>query len=150
MRLAEWIIAGLQGILGVALLIGSRTLSPGKGGDPGPWVWPAFLGIMCLATAGALALHAVRLDPDQPSEVNGRWRLALSGIVFAGVYLGSVPFLGYFLATPLMIPSMVWYLGVRSPRWVIGSTAGFTLFAWLLFYYFFRVPLPAGLLGFLG
>lgn len=147
MRPAEWIVALLQTILGVALLVGSFTLSPGKGGDPGPGLFPLLLGGLTLATAAGLFAHASQVRPDEPPEVDGRWRLALSGVVLSGVYLASVPMLGYFLATPMMIPAMVWYLGVRSTRWAVGSALGFALFGWLVFDYLFMVPLPMGLLG---
>ncbi len=147
MRTAEFVIAILNAVFGLALVVGSFTLNPGKAGDPGPGLFPLLLGAFCLLNTVGQLIRAFRLDPRTPPAVNGRWRLALSTIGLSALYLAAMPVLGYFLATLVMIPAMVWYLGVRSPRWALGSSIVYVIFAWAMFYYLFMVPLPEGFLG---
>lgn len=151
MRVAEQITGVILGLLGAAMLVGSAGLPAGRGGDLGPAVFPRILGGACIVAAVAVWLEARRTPRGEPPEVNGRWRLAMGGLGISAAYFALIPLAGYFVATPLFLGGMAYSLGMRSPRWLLGTAVGFTVVAWLLFVLVLAVPLPNGILdGVLG
>lgn len=144
MRRAEQLIASIIGAVGVAAIAGSFTLPAGYGGDLGPGLFPGILGLASVLAAIGVWLGAARTPPDRVPEIHGRWRLALGGLCLSGTYLAAVPIIGYFVATPLFMASIQYYLGARSLRPVVGTALGFTAGAWVIFVWLFAVPLPGG------
>lgn len=147
MGFAERLIAVAQLALGIALVAGSVSLRAGRGGDPGPGGFPLLIGLLAVASAIGLWVHASHLPAGRPPAISGRWRLALGSVVFSGIYFALVPIVGYYSVTTVAVGGMVWGLGLRSAGWIVGTAVGFVVANWLLFTVLFRVPLPTGILG---
>ncbi|MFQ3670647.1 MAG: tripartite tricarboxylate transporter TctB family protein, partial [Verrucomicrobiia bacterium] len=67
--------------------------------------------------------------------------LALAG------YVVLMPWAGYWLASLLFIPGVLWMMGFRRPVWVGMITGGWVVFAWVVFKKLLHVDLPGGFLG---
>lgn len=57
-------------------------------------------------------------------------------------YIALIDLVGYFTSTALFILTASFALGFRKPLAVIGSTAGFVLFIYVVFVLIFQRPLP--------
>lgn len=116
-------------------------------GDPlGPAVFPLVLAI----PLALLSLYLL-LNPDpEPAWARG-WPLikqALTLVVFV-VYAYVLEPLGFVVATVLAVTALGSLLGGR-PAHAAGAGVAIALVLFVLFNYALSLPLPAGVLGFLG
>lgn len=110
----------------------------------GPVFWPRLLAVVLAALAAALMVRAGsgRSDPAPPPTMRVglfAWVLAMT----AG-YALVLPELGFVIATPLLLGALIWLLGLRQWRGVIGAAVGMTLVLYVVFVRALHVLLPMG------
>ena len=153
MNKAEVTAAGVVLAIGISLLAGSLGFSFLSAGTPGPGFLPLLIAIgiiVCGVTllAGAFRGRKTVEKPNWPS-LAGWWHVALLLVAMAIAFL-FLEELGFLIATTLFMAVMIYALGERS--WLmllmvppLSAIALYTIFAvWL------RVPLPKGLITFIG
>ncbi|HSQ05108.1 MAG TPA: tripartite tricarboxylate transporter TctB family protein [Burkholderiales bacterium] len=154
MNKAETTAGALFTALGIFMLVESFKTPYLLEGVPGPAFLPRWIAIGLIGTGAVLTVRAV-LPRFAVKEIiawpnaRGWWRVALmlGTLAIAFVVLDK---LGFLVTTTLFIAVVIFGLGVRS--WLtlasvplLAATVLYTVFAvWL------RVPLPKGILGFLG
>ncbi len=111
------LLSALMIVERVYLIRKARTAGTGAGGD-----------------ASAAAPEPVNLS-----------RVAVFTVLLAGYVLTIKP-LGYFIVTPLYLAAVLLYLRATKLPWVMAIAFGFTVFVYLLFVLFLRLPVPMGLL----
>jgi putative tricarboxylic transport membrane protein len=60
------------------------------------------------------------------------------------VYVWAIPRLGFYLASILYMPVLLFLLGMRRPWVHLLTVGGFLLFVFLVFERSFLIPLPRG------
>lgn len=136
-------------ILALALLlisqIGHQTSwLPGKGLAAQPRLWP-LIGLGTMSIFGALHLWSTSHNRRTP----GRWREALiwvSSLEYVAwylLYVASVPYAGYLLATLIFCLFLTWRAGFRSARPFLVA-ALFALAVVLFFKTTLNVKIPGG------
>jgi hypothetical protein len=104
------------------------------------------LGVLMAASA-ALVWRSVWRDRKA-----GKAPFFQSPSRFATIALGmlafvvSIPFVGFYPATFVFVPSMAFLLGVRSPVNLATASVAFTAAAYLVFELAFQTPLPSGII----
>jgi len=127
----------------------SFKLGLGNFSNPAPGLFPFLTG----AILGALALicWVINLRPRGPRawmKISISWGRVVPTL--AGLFLYSVllDFLGFFLATFLLILSLL--KGIERRSWVSSGLValGISIFSYVVFRIWLRVQLPEGFLGF--
>jgi hypothetical protein len=144
---AEIAVAALFFLIGAIVVFDSVRLGA-KWGEDGPQAgyFPFYVGLLiCLASLVNLLLAAFsRRDRDRAFVEVGALKLVLSVLVPAAVYVGIVSWTGIYLASTLFIAFFMRWLG-KYVWWKVAAVSiGTSVFFFLIFETWFKVPLPKG------
>ncbi len=137
-------------ILGGAYLIEGIRIPPAAFGDPlGPRIFPTILGIS-MAACGASLLIKPEPRGAQPILVRRSFVRVLILCALLLLYAISLPWLGYLLATLLLVWMAALIMGERSFIKGLVVSAVFSAGIFFLFTRVLTIPLPLGFLKTLG
>lgn len=153
MNKAEVTAAGVVLAFGVAFLVGALGFPSLTAGTPGPGFLPLLISIGVILSGVALLAGALRgtslfKTPSWPSLAG--WRhvgLMLVAMAVAFLFLEE---LGFLLATTAFMAAMIYALGERSWRMLVAVPPASALVLYMVFAVWLRVPLPKGLITFIG
>lgn len=123
-------------------------------GDPGPRAFPQWLGL-ALVIGGIWEMIRQRLGQEAASERTNdedprslRPLNALIVLVAVGLYIPALPWIGFCIATLILVTTLLRFLG---SRWWLSATVALSLLVLiqLLFGYALNVPLPTNHWGLL-
>lgn len=137
-------------IFGGAYLVEGIRIPPAAFGDPlGPRIFPTILGIS-MAACGAFLV--IRPEPrgGQPILVPRSFMQVLILCALLILYALSLPWLGYVLATFLLVWIATLIMGDRSFIRGLVVSAVFSAGVFFLFTRVLTIPLPLGFLKTLG
>ena len=143
----EGVVAALILVLGLVVVLGSRSLGSGWTTDgPGAGYFPFYIGvILCIAAVGIFWQTVISKNRNTEVFVdNEQLGRVVAVLVPALVYIGAVQFLGLYLGSAIYIALFMVYLGKYS--WIkslIIAIAVITLF-FFMFEVWFKVPLYKG------
>jgi len=133
--------------------IADSTLSDEIGADGLPKVLAIILGMLAVCLIGR-ALLAMGLRPAaataakaeaEEEDDNAPVPRALGFLVFGAAYVLLLPFVGYIVATALLIGAIAIYEGAPRRSWVVPAAAtGGGLFYWAIFVKLLGVNQPMG------
>lgn len=152
MNRVETAAGGIVLAAGMALLVGALGFPFLLQGIPGPGFLPLIIALGIICTGIALVVAAVW----RPSHAETAWP-PLSGWVRVGFMLAALAMsfllldaLGFLVVTALFMTVMVFCLGERS--WLTLATVPVlsAMALYMVFAVWLRVPLPKGILTFIG
>ncbi|MBM3358621.1 MAG: tripartite tricarboxylate transporter TctB family protein [Betaproteobacteria bacterium] len=151
-RAIEIFIALFTFALGAIMVFDSRRLGAGWAFDgPQPGYFPFYIGlIICFASLANLATAIV--ERHQRLVVFVEWarlRQVMKMLVPAALFVGAIPLIGIYVATTVYLAGfMIW---VGRYAWYKGIVVGLgtSVFFFLMFEVWFKVPLPKGAYHFL-
>jgi putative tricarboxylic transport membrane protein len=136
--------------LGMYILFQDRKLAFGKLHAPGPGFFPAIIAIALMALSLFLVIPSTKKTDGITRfslRLNGGMTTAFGTLI---VYFLTLEYLGFLIAGFLfmgflfkVISSMKWYGAALWSLVSIGLT-------YVIFGVFLRIPLPQGILGFIG
>lgn len=85
-------------------------------------------------------------NESQVASTLNEWPMVLAVIIIGAVYVWAMPRMGYFESSLVFFIILLRLLKVRSWLTVIGFTAIFLLFVWVVFVKALMISLPVGLL----
>ena len=144
---AEIAVAAFFFVLGAIVVWDSVRLGA-KWADDGPQAgyFPFYIGlIVCISALVNLALALVNQRDAGRSFVEvGQLKLVLSVLVPTAVYVGLIGWLGIYVASALFVGFFMRWLG-RYPWWKLVAVAtGNSVFFFVIFEFWFKIPLPKG------
>jgi putative tricarboxylic transport membrane protein len=153
MNKAEVTAAGVVLALGIALFAGSLQFPVLSAGTPGPGFLPLLIAIGVIASGVALLVGALRgihvvEKPSWPSLAG--WRHVALMLVAMTIAFLLLEELGFLVATTLFMAAMIYALGERSWRMLLTIPPFSALALYMVFAVWLRVPLPKGLITFIG
>ena len=136
-------------LLSLLYLLGGLSYSMGTLDQPGPGLYPLFVGILLLiASVGSLVTHVMKPAKGNLEWPKGKdlWRVV---VVTAGAisYVVFLPYLGHLLASMVAIFIVLHTMGLSSWPLKIGFTVAIALGSFYLFDVILNVPLPRGVFG---
>ena len=147
-NLVSGILMGAIALLLLVLMPGQVRVPAFDSGAPSPRIIPGIcLGIMLVSSA-ALLIQSLVLKQEKVVEFDWeKEKPAILLIVAMCVYIGLMLCIGYVLASLIVFPLVLFYVGERKPGpYIVVLVSAFTIF--LLFKNVFNISLPAlGLLG---
>ena len=153
MNKAEVTAAGAVLAVGISLLVASLGFSFLSAGTPGPGFLPLLIAIgiiVCGVTLLAGAIRGTKIveQPNWPSP-GGWWHVGLMLVAMAVAFL-FLEELGFLVATTLFMVAMIYALGERSWRMLLTVPPLSAIALYMVFGVWLRVPLPKGLITFIG
>ena len=147
-NLVSGILMGAIALLLLVLMPGQVRVPAFDSGAPSPRIIPGIcLGIM-LVSSIALLIQSLVLKQDKVVEFDWeKEKPAILLIVGMCVYIVLMLCIGYVLASLIVFPLVLFYVGERKPGpYIVVVVSAFAIF--LLFKNVFNISLPAlGLLG---
>lgn len=147
-NLVSGILMGAIALLLLVLMPGQVRVPAFDSGAPSPRIIPGIcLGIM-LVSSIALLIQSLVLKQEKVVEFDWeKEKPAILLIVGMCVYIGLMLCIGYVLASLIVFPLVLFYVGERKPGpYIVVVVSAFAIF--LLFKNVFNISLPAlGLLG---
>lgn len=147
-NLVSGILMGAIALLLLVLMPGQVRVPAFDSGAPSPRIIPGIcLGIM-LVSSVALLIQSLILKQEKVVEFDWeKEKPAILLIVGMCVYIGLMLCIGYVLASLIVFPLVLFYVGERKPGpYIVVLVSAFAIF--LLFKNVFNISLPAlGLLG---
>ena len=130
-------------LLGVAALLGARSLGLGELSAPGPGLWP-FIVAMLLTGTGVILLFIDDPDDYEP-WTRGTLGIAL-GLGSLAVFIVLFETIGFFVPAVLMLLFWLRIFAQEPWRWAVPLAVIGALVFHLLFAEVLAVPFPDGIL----
>ena len=146
-RSAEIAVAALFFVLGAIVVWDSARLGA-KWGDDGPQAgyFPFYIGlIICVSALVNLAAAFAAARRQDPVFVEvGQLKLVLSVLVPTAIYVGLIGWLGIYVSSIIFIGFFMRWLGAYAWWKVVAISIGNSVFFFVIFEIWFRIPLPKG------
>jgi hypothetical protein len=144
---AELAVAALFFLLGAIVVYDSRRLGAGWSDDgPQAGYFPFYIGLLvCVASAVNFgnALLSKR-DRAKAFVGVGALKLVLSVLVPAAIYVALISWIGLYVASTVFIAFFMRWLGKYAWWKVAAVSIGNSVVFFLIFEFWFKVPLPKG------
>ena len=144
---AEIVVAALFFLAGAIVVYDSLRLGA-KWAEDGPEAgyFPFIVGVLICAAAliNLVAVFTWARNTDQTFVEVGQLKLVLSVLVPTSVYVGLIGWLGIYLASILFIAFFMRWLGKYSWWKLAAVSIGNSVFFFLIFEIWFKIPLPKG------
>ena len=147
-NLVSGILMGAIALLLLVLMPGQVRVPAFDSGAPSPRIIPGICLAIMLVSSAALLIQSLVLKQEKVVEFDWeKEKPAILLIVAMCVYIGLMLCIGYVLASLIVFPLVLFYVGERKPGpYIVVLVSAFAIF--LLFKNVFNISLPAlGLLG---
>jgi len=147
MRATELVVAALLFVAGAVVVYDSYRLGSKWGSDgPQSGYFPFYIGLLiCISSVinFAQALMARRMDPEI-FVAWGPFKLVLTVLIPAAIYVLGVKYIGIYLASAIYIALFMAWLGKYSWLRSIAVGVAVNVSFFLMFEVWFKVPLYKG------
>jgi hypothetical protein len=144
-KLVEAGVTLLIALFGVIVIAGSLKAGINWGPEgPRAGFFPFYIGLFIVASSGINLWNGLREDNDGLFAEWGQLRQVLSVVIPTGIYVGSMPFIGLYVASTIFIAWFMRWLGKYNWITVLAVALGMPLVTYLIFERWFMVPLPKG------
>lgn len=145
-RQVEIGVAAATALFGIIVMIGSMQVGINWGVEgPKAGFFPFYVGLTILLSS---AINGWRtLAETRPEWVFASWsqlRAVMSVVLPTAIYVGSLPYLGIYLTSMILIGSFMKWLGRYSWPLTAAVSIGVPLITYFTFEKWFLVPLPKG------
>ena len=144
-KTVETAMALLIAAFGGVVIIGSLKAGITWGAEgPRAGFFPFYIGLSIVAASAINLLSALRDNDDRLFAEWGQLRQVMSVVVPTAIYVGSMPFVGLYVASIIFIGWFMRWLG--GYRWLptVAVAFGMPIVTYLVFERWFLVPLPKG------
>ena len=142
---ADALVALFMLAFAMALWVGVGAFAPGPWRAQGAGAFPRSIALllgMCSLLLLGRTLLAWR-GPKQPGSVAFRRPHAVvAAMLLAVAYPPLIDGLGYYLATAVWLPVLLWVAGYRKPKGVVLASIGFLVFSRIVFQQLLGTPMP--------
>jgi hypothetical protein len=144
---AEIVVAGLFFLAGAVVVYDSLRLGA-KWAEDGPEAgyFPFIVGLLICVSAAVnlVAVFAWARQTDKAFVEVGQLKLVLAVLVPTAIYVGLIGWLGIYVASVLFIGFFMRWLGKYS-WWTLSAVSiGNSVFFFVIFEVWFKIPLPKG------
>jgi len=144
---AELVVAALFFLLGAIVVYDSWRLGAGWSEDgPQAGYFPFYIGLLVCAASAVNFGQALlgKRDREKAFVAVEALKLVLSVLVPAVIYVGLIGWLGIYVASSVFIAFFMRWLGKYAWWKVAAVSIGNSVVFFLIFEYWFKVPLPKG------
>jgi hypothetical protein len=145
-RQVEIGVAIATALFGVIVMLGSMQVGIGWGVEgPKAGFFPFYVGVVIVISSGInLARVYKETKPDWVFASWSQLRAVMSVLLPTAVYVGSLPYLGIYFTSVILIGSFMRWLGRYSWITTLAISIGVPVAIYVTFEKWFLVPLPKG------
>jgi putative tricarboxylic transport membrane protein len=144
-KVVETGMALLIAAFGALVIIGSLRAGIDWGAEgPRAGFVPFYVGIFIVAASAINLWNGLRDENDGLFAEWGQLRQVMSVVVPTAIYVGSMPFIGLYVASIIFIAWFMRWLGKYSWLTVMAVALGMPIVTYFIFERWFLVPLPKG------
>lgn len=144
-RIVEAGVALLIGLFGAIVVFGSLKAGINWGAEgPRAGFFPFYVGIFIVVSSAINMWLALQEDPSAVFAEWGQLGHVTSVVIPSTIYVGSMPFVGLYVASALFIGWFMRWLGKYRWLTVAAVALGTPLVTYIVFERWFLVPLPKG------
>lgn len=142
---SEMVTGAVTLALGVVIAVAAHRIADPGMDSIGPGTFPFALGVIIAVCGVAIMLVALKRTPPKEREEPIRWHVVWTAFALLFAYSFALAYLGFLLATVVLVPALLILLGTRRAAMRIAlsalvvSGAVFLIFGTLL-----GVDLPTG------
>jgi putative tricarboxylic transport membrane protein len=145
-RQVEIGVVAATALFGIIVMLGSVQVGINWGVEgPKAGFFPFYVGLVIVIASG---INLARVFSDtKPDWVFASWsqlRAVLSVVLPTAVYVGSLPYLGIYLTSMILIGGFMRWLGRYAWPTTLAIAIGMPVVTYLVFEKWFLVPLPKG------
>ena len=144
---AEIVVAALFFLAGAVTVYDSLRLGA-KWADDGPQAgyFPFIVGVLICIAAGVnlVALFTWARETDKPFVEVGQLKMVLAVLVPSAIYVALIGWIGIYVASALFVAFFMRWLGKYGWWKLAAVSVGNSVFFFLIFEVWFRIPLPKG------
>jgi putative tricarboxylic transport membrane protein len=144
-KLVEAGVTLLIALFGLIVIAGSVKAGINWGAEgPRAGFFPFYIGLFIVASSAINLWSGLREHDDAVFAEWGQIRQVLSVVIPTAIYVGSMPFIGLYVASIVFIAWFMRWLG--KYRWitVLAVAFGMPIVTYFIFERWFMVPLPKG------
>ena len=108
-----------------------------------PALIPRLWSVLLVFFSGYNIISILR-EKGSPKKIKGNINTLLLIFLFLLIYFIAVPWVGYFISTPIFIMAGIYTLGYKKIPIIIINAFGFVLFSYLVFQVILKIDLPLG------
>jgi putative tricarboxylic transport membrane protein len=146
-KAAELGVAAIFLLLGAIVIFDSVRIGARWGADgPQTGYFPFYLGVIICAASALNVFRALRIrEADNKTFVEiGQLKLVLSVLIPSAVYVSLIGWLGIYVSSVIYVGFFMRWLG-KYPWWkLVAVSMGNSVFFFLIFEVWFKIPLPKG------
>ena len=131
-------------VLGAVIAVEARRIPDGGTDGIGPGTFPFALGVIIALCGAALLLGALKAPPAEAGHDSVRWPVVWTAFALLVAYAFALAYLGFLLATILLVPALLVLLGPRDIRRVSLSAVAVSGAVFVIFGKLLGVDLPVG------
>jgi hypothetical protein len=145
-RQVEIGVAIATALFGVVVMIGSMSVGINWGVEgPKAGFFPFYLGLVILISSGVNLVRAyIDIDPQWRFASWSQLRSVMSVVIPTALYVASLPYLGIYLTSAVLIGAFMKWLGRYPWAITLAIAIGVPLVTYVTFEKWFLVPLPKG------
>lgn len=132
-------------LIGIWFLVNSLFLSGTQNAmDVGPSAFPILSSVGIILASVVYMVRELRSRKQDEAEritIRNQNKVLLS-MIFLVAYVLVMQIVGYYIASVLFIPIVLFTVGVRRIVQLVSLSAGFVLFAYVVFDVLLGVPMP--------
>lgn len=142
---ADALVALFMFAFAVALWVGVEAFAPGPWRAQGAGSFPRSIALllgMCSLLLLGRTLLAWRAQRQAGNVALRRPHAVAAAMLLAVAYPPLIDALGYYLATAVWLPVLLWVAGYRKPKGVVLASLGFLVFSRIVFQQLLGTPMP--------
>lgn len=136
MKIANYIISGIMGAVGIVFLLLGRTYTAAMDSTSTAGTWPCILSWILIGLAALLAITNSFGKEGDPAAVNIRGAEFKAVLIMIGmvlIYLLSYRFLGCLITNGVFIPLFLYFLGERKLKVIVLYDIGVLAAVYIIF-----------------
>jgi hypothetical protein len=133
-------------VLGAVIVIEANRIPDGGTDSIGPGTFPVALGIIIALCGAAILLGALKPAPAGADREAVRWPVVWTAFALLVAYTSALAYLGFLLATVVLVPALLVLLGTRDIKGISLSAVAVSGAVFLIFGKLLGVDLPSGII----
>jgi putative tricarboxylic transport membrane protein len=144
-RPMEIAVCLVTALFGAVVLVGSLDVGIGWGAEgPRPGFFPFYIGLIIIASSAVNLVQMTRTDRGSGFAEWSQLHQVLLVLVPTAIYVVSVPYVGMYLSSAVLIAVFMLWLGKYHWLLTAAISIGTSAAIYLMFEKWFLVPLPKG------
>ncbi len=146
MKIGNIIFSAIIFLVGLIFFVTSLGFGPGTSGDVGVGFFPKIVSIFVMALSVIIIFQEIKKNNQEILLTNASKKALLVALIMV-IYVIVMNFIGFIIATPIVIATMLYLVGEKDKIKLVAIPVGITALVYVCFVMGLNVRLPISFLG---